>query len=69
MTARSAAIAAAYMMTLSQGGLMRGGQPHYVPPAPQARKPDTHDAEHIAKAVAKRARKAAKRAKQMEAKP
>ncbi len=29
MTARSAAIAAAYMMALSQGGPMRGGQPHY----------------------------------------
>jgi hypothetical protein len=29
----------------------------------------SHDAEHIAKAEAKRARKAAKRAKQMEVKP
>ena len=69
MTARSAAIAAAYMMALSQGGLMRGGQPHYVPSAPQSRKPDTHDAERIAKADAKRARKAAKRANLPEAKP
>ena len=69
MTNRSAAIAAAYMMALSQGGPMRGGQPHYVPSTPQPRKPDTHDAERIAKAEAKRARKAMKRAKQMETQP
>ena len=30
---RSAVIAAAYMLALSQGGPMRGGQPHYVPTA------------------------------------
>ena len=65
---RSAAIAAAYMLALSQGGLLRGGQPHHVPTAPQPRQFDSHDAERIAKAEAKRARKAAKRA-QLEAKP
>lgn len=65
---RSAAIAAAYMLALSQGGPMRGGQPHHVPLASQPRHA-SHDAERIAKAEAKRARKAAKRAKQMEAKP
>ena len=66
---RSAAIVAAYMLALSQGGPMRGGQPHYVPSAPQPRKPDTHDAERLAKAEAKRARKAAKRANQLENTP
>ena len=72
---RSAAIAAAYMLALSQGGPMRGGQPHHVPLAPQPhhvplapqpRQFDSHDAERSAKAEAKRARKAAKRA-QLEA--
>ena len=63
---RSAAIVAAYMLALSQGGLMRGGQPHYVPTAPPPRQFDSHDAARIAKAEAKRARKAAKRA-QLEA--
>ena len=69
---RSAAIVTAYMLALSQGGLMRGGQPHYVPSAPQPRHAShdaSHDAERIAKAEAKRARKAAKRAKLLEAKP
>ena len=58
---RSAVIAAAYMLALSQGGPMRGGQPHYVPTALQPRQFDSHDAERIARAEAKRARKAAKR--------
>ena len=66
---RSAAIAAAYMLAVSQGGAMRGGQPHYVPTAPQPRQFDSHDAERIARAEAKRARKAAKLAKLLEAKP
>lgn len=66
---RSAAIAAAYMLALSQGVPMRGGQPHYVPTAPQPRQFDSHDAERIARAEAKRARKAAKLAKLLEAKP
>ena len=65
---RSAAIVTAYMLALSQGGLMRGCQPHHVPTAPQPRQFDSHDAERIARAEAKRARKAAKRA-QREAKP
>ncbi len=65
---RSAAIAAAYMLALSQGGPMRGGQPHYVPTASQPRQFDSQDAERIAKASAKRARKAAKRAKREGAK-
>ena len=66
---RSAAIAAAYMLALSQGGPMRGGQPHHVPLASQPRQFDSHDAERLARAEAKRVRKVAKRAKQMEAKP
>ena len=65
---RSAAIAAAYMLALSQGGPMRGGQPHYVPTASQPRQIDSQDAERIAKASAKRARKAAMRAKREGAK-
>mgnify|MGYP000732847745 CR=1 FL=1 len=65
---RSAAIAAAYMLALSQGGPMRGGQPHYVPTASQPRQFDSQDAERIAKASAKRARKAAMRAKREGAK-
>ena len=65
---RSAVIAAAYMLALSQGGPMRGGQPHYVPTASQPRQFDSQDAERIAKASAKRARKAAMRAKREGAK-
>jgi hypothetical protein len=65
---RSAAIAAAYMLALTQGGAMRGGQPHYVPTASQPRQFDSQDAERIAKASAKRARKAAMRAKREGAK-
>ena len=65
---RSAVIAAAYMLALSQGGPMRGGQPHHVPLASQPRQFDSNDAERLARAEAKRARKAAKRA-QLEAKP
>ena len=65
---RSAAIAAAYMLALSQGGPMRGGQPHHVPLTSQPRQFDSNDAERLARAEAKRARKAAKRT-QLEAKP
>ena len=65
---RSAAIAAAYMLAVSQGGAMLRddkafGPADYLPPSHTL-----HDAERIAKAEAKRARKAAKRA-QLEAKP
>lgn len=65
----SAAIAAAYMLAVSQGGAMLRddkafGPADYLPP-----RHVSHDAERIAKAEAKRARKAAKRAKQLEAKP
>ena len=66
---RSAAIAAAYMLAVSQGGVMLRddkafGPADYLPPSNTS-----HDAERISKAEAKRARKAAKRAKQLEAKP
>ena len=66
---RSAAVAAAYMLAVSQGGaILRDdkayGPTDYLPPQHAS-----HDAERIAKAEAKRARKAAKRAKQLEAKP
>ena len=66
---RSAAIAAAYMLAVSQGcAILRDdkafGPADYLPPSHAS-----HDAERIAKAEAKRARKAAKRAKQLEAKP
>ena len=66
---RSAAIVAAYMLALSQGeSVIRGekayGPADYLPP-----RHASHDAERIAKAEAKRARKAAKRAKLLEAKP
>ena len=66
---RSAAIAAAYMLAVSQGGAMLRddktcGPTDYLPPSHTS-----HDAERIAKAEAKRTRKAAKRAKQLEAKP
>lgn len=61
---RSAAIAAAYMLALTQGGAMRGGQPHYLPREYTAPRHSSNDAERIAKAEAKRARKAAKRAKE-----
>ena len=66
---RSAAIAAAYMLALSQGGLMRCGHPHHVPTAYQPPRHASHDVERISKAEAKRARKAATRAKQLEANP
>ena len=64
---RSAAIAAAYMLAVSQGGAMLCDDKayettDYLPP-----RHASHDAECIAKAEAKRARKAAKRA-QLEAK-
>lgn len=45
---------------------MRGGQPHYVPTDYLPLRHASHDAERIAKAEAKRARKAAK---QIGAKP
>ena len=75
---RSAAIAAAGMLAVSRGGAMlavsRGGAmlrddkayglADYLSP-----RHASHDAERIAKAEAKRARKAAKRAKLLEAKP
>jgi hypothetical protein len=63
---RSAAIVTAYMLALTQGGPMRGGQPHYVPREYTAPRHSSNDAERIAKAEAKRARKAAKRAKKRE---
>ena len=66
MTHRSTTIAAAYMLAATNGGAMfRYGRVYlptdYLPPAGSF-----HDAERIARAEAKRARKAAKRAKQME---
>lgn len=65
---RSAAIAAAYMLAVSQGGAMPRddkafGPADYLPPSHTS-----HDAERIAKAEAKRVRKAAKRAKLLESK-
>ena len=66
---RSSVIAAAYMLALSQGGAMLRddtafGPADYLPPSHTS-----HDAERIAKAEAKRARKAAQRAKLLESKP
>ena len=66
---RSAAIAAAYMLAVSQGGaILRDdkayGPADYLPP-----RHASHDAERIATAAAKRARKVARRAKQLEVKP
>ena len=69
MSARSAAIAAAYMMALSQGGAMFRGDRVYSPTDYLLPRHASHDAERIAKAEAKRARKAARRAKQLGAKP
>ena len=58
---RSAVIAAAYMLALTQGGAMLSGS-RVIGPREYI-KPDeeSHDAERIAKAEAKRARKAARR--------
>ena len=66
---RSAAIAAAYMLALSQCEAMIRCEKAYGPDDYRLPQHASHDAERIAKAEAKRARKAAKRAKQLEAKP
>ena len=63
---RSAAIAAAYMLALSQGEAVIRGENAYWPDDYRPPQHASHDAERIAKAEAKRARKAAKRA-QLEA--
>ena len=65
---RSAAIAAAYMLALSQGEAVIRGEKAYGPADYRPPKNASHDAERIARAEAKRARKAAKRA-QLEAQP
>ena len=57
----SAVIAAAYMFALSQNEFLRDGYLHHVPTASQPQQFDSHDVERIARAEAKRARKAAKR--------
>ena len=66
---RSAAIAAAYMLALSQGAAVIRGEKAYGPADHLQHRHASHDAERIAKAEAKRARKAAKRAKLPEAQP
>ena len=63
---RSAAIAAAYMFALSQGEAMIRGEKAYGPAGYRPPKNASHDTERIAKAEAKRTRKASKRAKQLE---
>ena len=65
---RSAAIAAAYMLAVSQGGAMLRDDKAYGPTDYLSPRHASHDAERIAKAEAKRARKAAKRV-QLESKP
>ena len=66
MTRRSLAVAAAMALAMSQPVFRHSArrEPNDYPPPRHA----SHDAERIAKAEAKRARKAAKRAKQMGAK-
>ena len=67
MTRRSLAVAAAMALAMSQPVFRHSARSEptdYLPPLHAS-----HDAERIAKAEAKRARKAEKRAKQMEAKP
>ena len=67
MTRRSFAVAAAMALAMSQPVFRHSARREptdYLPPQHAL-----HDAERIAKAEAKRARKAAKRAKQLEAKP
>ena len=65
---RSAAIAAAYMLAVSQGGaLLRDGKTYGLADYLSSRHA-SHDAERIANAEAKRARNAAMRAKQLETK-
>lgn len=66
---RSAAIAAAYILAATQGSVMLLGDRVISPREHTLPRSTPHDAERIAKAEAKRARKAAKRAKQLEAKP
>lgn len=61
---RSAAIAAAYMLALTQGGAMLSGSRVIGPREYMKPAGESNDAERIAKAEAKRARKAAKRAKE-----
>ena len=65
---RSAAIAAAYMLALSQGEAVIRGEKAYGPTDHLPPRHASHDAERLARAKAKRVRKAAKRA-QLEAKP
>ena len=65
---RSAAIAAAYMLALSQSEAMIRGEKVYGPDDYRLPHHALHDAERIARAEAKQARKAAKRT-QPEAKP
>lgn len=60
---RSAAIAAAYTLALSQGEAVIRGEEAYGPADYRPPRHASHDAERIAKADAKRARKAVKRAK------
>lgn len=66
MTHRSAAIAAAYMLAVTNGVAIVRGDRAYSPADYLLPAGSFHDAERIAKAEAKRARKAAKRAKQLE---
>ena len=66
MTRRSLAVAAAMALAMSQPVFRHSARlepTDYLPP-----RHASHDAERIAKAKAKRARKAVKRAKQTEAK-
>ncbi|MGL4264799.1 MAG: hypothetical protein ACRCTX_24525 [Afipia sp.] len=67
MTRQSLAVAAAMALAMSQPVFRHAArrEPTDYPPPRYA----SHDAERIAKAEAKRARRAAKRAKQLEAKP
>ena len=67
MIRRSLAVAAAMALVMSQPVFRHSArrEPNDYSPPRHA----SHDAERIAKAEVKRARKAAKRVKQMEAKP
>lgn len=67
MTRQSLAVAAAMALAMSQPVFRHSARSEptdYLPP-----RHASHDAERIAKAEAKRARKAAKRAKQVELQP
>ena len=66
---RSAAISAAYMLAAIHGEAVIRSDRVYSPADYPPPRHASHDAERIAKAEAKRARKAAKRAKQLEVKP